>query len=121
MHKVVSHAKSHIYDIHAVIASIVVFLFMMLIKPPMKRWIAKMLEKHFGNRSDWDLEQENYRRRGNMLLIVFVIILGYLIFAVIALLSPGIEFSFFNGGMTGVYALCEYAFYEQITYGEDTI
>ena len=51
-----------------------------------------------------------------MLLIVLTMILSFFVFALVALVSPLIEFSFPTAVMSGVFALCEYAFWDQITF-----
>ncbi|MBR6535687.1 MAG: hypothetical protein IKT67_00640 [Lachnospiraceae bacterium] len=51
-----------------------------------------------------------------MLLIILTMLLSFGLFWVASVISPLINFSFPTAVMSGVFALCEYAFLDQITF-----
>lgn len=116
MHRIFSYAKSHIYELHAILVATVAVVLMFLIKRPIKNWI----ERHVDNRIVRNPElSENRRiliRRGNLLVIVLTMLLSFGLFGVASMISPLIDFSFPTAVLSGVFALCEYAFLDQITF-----
>lgn len=116
MRKILSYAKSHIYEIHAIIAATIVVVLMSFIKTPIKKLIVKAIDRKLEKQPEHSDRREIIIRRCNMLLIVLTMCLSVLVFALLAVLSPLIEFSFLSAVMSGVFALCEYAFWDQITF-----
>lgn len=49
-----------------------------------------------------------------MIILVLAFLLSVVVFAMLSLVSPLIEFSVFMAGMSGVFALVEYALFEQL-------
>lgn len=117
MRKLLSYAKSHIYEIHAIFAATVVVGLMYLIKRPIKRWTVKIVDEKIEKAPELFRQRENMIKRRNMILIVLTMCLAVVVFALLSVVSPLIEFSFPMAVLTGVFALCEYAFIEQITFG----
>lgn len=116
MRKIFSYAKSHIYELHAILVATVVVVLMFIIKEPIKRWVAKRVDKKIVGRPELAEKRRLLIRRGNMLLIVLTMVLSVLIFTGAALVSPFIEFSIWSAVLSGIFALCEYAFLDQITF-----
>lgn len=116
MRKILSYAKSHIYELHAIIAATIVVVLMSLIKGPIKKQIVKAVDRRLETRPEYSDRRELIIKRCNMLLIVLTMCLSVIVFGVLAVLSPLIEFSFPSAVMSGVFALCEYAFLDQITF-----
>lgn len=110
-----SYLMSHMYDIHAIIAATVVVALMSYIKVPVKRKLADMAEYHRKKKGEAEEVMPLLLRRYHFLLIVLVFALSVPVFAVLSLLSPFIFFTWPSSLLTGVFALCIYAFLEQIT------
>lgn len=116
MRKILSYAKSHIYELHALLVATFVVVLMSLIKEPIKRKIAQSVDKKIQSKPELAKKRGIMVKRGNMLLIVLTMLLSFVVFTVVALVSPLISFSFSTAVMSGVFALCEYAFWDQITF-----
>lgn len=117
MRKILSYAKSHMYEIHALLVATAVVVLMYLIKGPIKKTIVKLVDRKLEMRPDLADERDVLIRRRNMLLILLTMLLSFGLFALVALVSPLVEFSLSTAVMSGVFALCEYAFFDQITFG----
>jgi len=116
MRKLLSYAKSHIYELHALLVATFVVVLMGFIKEPIKRKIVQSVDKKIQSKPELTQKRKRMVKRRNMLLIVLTMILSFFVFALVALVSPLIEFSFPTAVMSGVFALCEYAFWDQITF-----
>ena len=116
MHEIFRYAKSHIYEIHALLVATAVVVLMYLIKGPIKRVIVQSVDHELGLRPELADERDIMIKRRNMLLILLTMLFSFGLFALVALISPLIEFSFSTAVMSGVFALCEYAFLDQITF-----
>ena len=110
-----SYIMSHMYDIHAIIAATVVVAAMSYIKVPVKRILACMVERRVEKNIKLEKKKGLLLRRYNLLLIVMVFVLSVPVFAILSILSPFISFSWQSAVMTGVFALCIYAFIEQVS------
>ena len=117
MRKLLSYAKSHIYEIHALLVATAVVVLMYLIKGPIKRVIVQSVDRKLEKKPQLADEREMMIRRRNMLLILLTLLLSFGLFVLVALISPLVEFSLSTAIMSGVFALCEYAFWDQITFG----
>lgn len=116
MRKLLSYAKSHIYEIHALLVATFVVVLMSFIKEPIKRKIAHSVDKKIQSRPELMQKRRIMVKRKNVLLIVLTMLLSFAVFTLASLISPLIEFSFSTAVMSGVFALCEYAFIDQITF-----
>lgn len=116
MRKVLSYGKSHIYDIHAFIVAVITIMLMNLIKRYLKPKIKMYVEKRAEVERKWYERKEQYLKRCNMVLIVLAMVLAFVLFGVLAFVSPMILFSVESAVMSGVFALTGYAFLEQMTY-----
>ena len=116
MRKLLSYAKSHIYELHALLVATFVVVLMSFIKEPVKRKIQQSVDKKILDKPELAPKRKLMVRRRNMILIVLVMLLSFVVFALAAAVSPLIEFSFPTAVMSGVFALCEYAFWDQITF-----
>lgn len=116
MRKILSYLKSHIYELHAGAVATVVVLIMLLVKPPIKRKIVHIVELWLEQHPEQIERKTCIVKRCNIILIILTMFLAIGGFAVLAALSPFVEFSFPTAIMSGVFALCEYAFLEQITF-----
>ena len=118
MRKLLSYAKSHLYEIHALLVATFVVVLMSLIKEPIKRKIVQSVERKVAVKPELADKRNVMIRRGNMLLIILTMVLSFGVYTVVALVSPIIRFSCPTAVMSGVFALCEYAFWEQISFGQ---
>lgn len=121
MRKIFSYAKSHIYDIHAVLVGTMVLVLMNFIKKPVKSRVEQFVDAKIQKNPELGEKRKIYLKRYNAIIILLTMFLAFVVFAMLSFLSPMIEFSFQAGIMSGVYALCEYAVIDQFTcrYGED--
>lgn len=121
MRKILSYAKSHIYDIHAVVAGTLVLVLMYYIKKPVKAWVEQYVNEKIRQNPELEKKRKLFLKRYNMVIILLTMVLAFLVFTILSFVSPMIEFSFQTGIMSGVYALCEYAILDQFTcrYEED--
>lgn len=118
MRKLLSYAKSHIYDIHAVIAATITLVLMYFIKRPIKQGIASYVNKKSETDLKWQENKALYIRRCNMVLILLTMVIAYVIFFVLSLISPLVEFSAPTACMSGVIALVEYACIDQMSFAK---
>lgn len=115
MRKILSYAKSHIYDIHAVLAGMIVLVLMYYIKKPIKARVVLYVDAKIRQNPKLSGKRKVLQKRYNAIIILFTMILALGVFTILSLVSSMIEFSFQTGLMSGVYALCEYAVVEQFT------
>lgn len=116
MRKILSYAKSHIYDIHAVIAATITLVLMYFVKRPIKQRIALYVDKRAEADSKWQENKAIYLRRCNMVLILLTMVIAYAMFWVLSVISPLVEFSAQSACMSGVIALVEYACIDQMSF-----
>lgn len=116
MRKLFSYAKSHIYELHAILVATFVVVLMFLIKGPIKKRVEKNVDKKIARRPELADKRRSMIRRGNTVLIVLTMLLSVAVFAAAAWISPFIEFSLSSAVLSGIFALCEYAFLDQITF-----
>ena len=116
MRRLFSYIKSHIYDIHAILAATFAVFLLYLIKKPIKKYLESCLDKWLQKYPEKKEKRELYRKRYNMILIVLAIVMSFVLFGILSVLSPMIHFSVQSALMSGVFALCEYAFIDQITF-----
>lgn len=116
MRKLLSYANSHRYEIHALFVATFVVVLMSLIKEPIKRKIVQSVDRKIKSKPELAQKRKIMVKRRNMFLIVLTMFLSFVAFALAAAVSPLIEFSFPTAVMSGVFALCEYAFWDQITF-----
>lgn len=118
MQRILSYAKSHIYEIHALLVATFVVVLMSFIKKPIKREIVQSVDRKIAEKPELADKRNVMIKHGNMLLILMTMLLSFGVFTLVALGSPIIRFSFPTAVMSGVFALCEYAFWEQITFDQ---
>ena len=94
MRKILSYAKSHLYEIHALFAATFVVVLMSFIKEPIKKIIVQSVDKKIKKKPDLMQKRRIMVRRRNMLLIMLTMLLSFIVFALVALVSPLIKFSF---------------------------
>ena len=64
--------------------------------------------------TEWKKNRRLYTKRCNMIILIFAFILSMVVFTILSFVSPLIEFSVFMAGMSGVFALAEYAIFDQL-------
>lgn len=117
MHLFLSYMKSHIYEIHALLAASIAFLLMFPLKKPVKDWISLYGERRVMKSLKWKQHRELYECRMRILLIVITYVLSAVLFAIISMISPMVHMSMKTAVLSGVFATTEYAVYEQLSYG----
>ena len=110
-----SYIMSHMYDIHAIVAGAMVVAVMMYIKAPIKKRIKDFVKLAIEKKPELAEKRELMIKRGNSILIVLVFPLAVVAFSALVIISPFIFFSWQSSIMAGVFALCIYAFIEQVS------
>ena len=114
MRKVLSYAKSHIYEIHAIMAATITLVIVFCMKSFLKRRIKDFVEKKAAENMLWNANKEIYLKRCNGIILILMIVIAFLIFTLEALVSPFIDFSLWTAFLSGAFALTEYAIMEQL-------
>lgn len=117
MRLLLSYCKSHIYELHSILAATIAFFLMFWIKGSIKEMLARKVDEKAKKNPKWQKNKALYRKRCNGLLIIFTMLLSYLLFLILSFVSPLINFSLQSAVMSGVFAMTEYAIVDQITYG----
>lgn len=117
MRILLSYAKSHIYELHAVVVAVVTIVIMYQIKVPIKRIVSEKVDTMLEKKAEKKKMRMLYVRRGNAVLILLAMLLAFVLFLVVSMVSPLIHFSLETAIMSGVFSLAGYAFWDQITYG----
>ncbi len=112
MRKFLSYAKSHIYDIHAIVVSVGLVILMICIRKPLCRKIKESIDSKMADTPG--LKRQSLVRKWNILLLLLLMLLSIAGFAIFAVISPFIDFSLPSGIMSGVYTLCGCAFWDQL-------
>lgn len=114
---VTKYSASHMYEIHALIAATLAFLLMFLIKHPIKNFVNDYVEKKALQNEKWMKNKVVYRKRMNMLVIVTTTVVTWVIFGLVSVVSPLIDYSWKTAGLSVAFALSEYAVFEQFYFG----
>lgn len=114
MHLILSYCKSHIYELHAILAATLTFLLMFPLKKPIKDWTRKYVSKRAHRSEKWKKNEDLYRKRMNLLVIFTTIILSMALFGIVSYLSPLIHFSWYTAILSASFSMAEYAVYDQI-------
>ena len=108
-----SYCKSHIYELHALLAATITFFLMFEIKKPIKIWTHKYVTEKARKNQKWSKNKKLYNKRCNMLVVITTIIIAAIVFVFFYLVSPFISFSLHMTWLSGAFALAEYAVYDQ--------
>ena len=113
MHLLLSYCKSHMYELHALLAATITFFLMFPLKQPIKDQIWCWVEKKTLENEKWKQRRLLYHKRGNMIILLLAFAIAGVLFALISVVSPLIHFSWYMTWMSGAFALTEYAVYDQ--------
>ena len=114
VHLFLSYCKSHIYELHAVLAATITFFLMFPIKAPIKRKLAAYVERRAAEDEKWNENKKLYRKRCNMIILFLAVFLAAFIFLLVSMISPLIEFSAYTALLSGALTLTEYAVFDQV-------
>ena len=114
--KLLSYVGSHIYDIHAFIASLFVLAILFMMKKKLNDVINKKIDKYIDKKPNLSDKKERYVRRSGMIYIACIFPLSIIMFGLVDLVSPLVEFSIPAAVMSTVYVLFEYAILRQVAY-----
>lgn len=114
--KLLSYVGSHIYDIHAFIASLLVLGILFMMKKKLNDVILNRIDGYINKHPNLSEKKDLYIKRSGMIYIVCIFPLSVLMFALVDLISPLVEFSIPAAVMSTVYVLFEYAILRQIAY-----
>ena len=114
MHLLLSYCKSHIYELHALLAATITFFVMFPLKNPIKVRLERWGDEKASKNERWKKHRKLYRKRCNMMVLLIAFLLAEVLFCIISFVSPLIHFSWYMTWMSGVFALAEYAVYDQI-------
>ena len=111
---ILKYTKSHIYELHALLAGMLSFLLMLQVKKPVKKWLSAYTEKRCAESRKWNQNRLVYRRRLGLSLIALDFLISAVIFAILARLSPLIHDSTKTMWLSGFLSLTIYALYDQM-------
>lgn len=114
MHLFLSYCKSHIYELHALLAATITFLAMFELKKPIKVRTREIVDAKAKENQKWEKNRRLYYKRCNMLIVAATLLLAALLFLFLSIVSPFINFSWHMTWMSGAFALTEYAIYDQV-------
>ena len=114
VHLFLSYCKSHIYELHAVLAATITFFLMFPIKAPIKRKLADYVERRAAEDEKWNENKKLYRKRCNMVVLFLAVLLAAFIFLLVSMISPLIDFSAYTALLSGALTLTEYAVFDQV-------
>lgn len=114
--KLLSYVGSHIYDIHAFIASLLVLGILFMMKNKLNGIIMKRIDEYIEKHPNLSEKKDTYARRSGMIYIACIFPLSVVMFGLVDLVSPLVEFSFPAAVMSTVYVLFEYAVLRQVAY-----
>ena len=116
--KLLSYTRSHIYDIHAVVVSLLVLVVVFFIQKKLHSVIIQYIDKYLEKKPDMQKKRDVYIRRISLIYIVLIFLLSNVFFALVALISPFVVFSFPSAVMGMVYTIFEYAILRQIMWNK---
>lgn len=116
--KLLSYTKSHIYDIHAVIVSVLVLVTVFFIQKKLHNVLISYVDKYLEKKPDNQGKRDVYIRRSSLIYVVIIFALSNVFFALVALVSPFVTFSFQSAVMGAVYTLFEYAILRQVMWNK---
>ena len=114
--KLLSYVGSHIYDIHAFFASLLVLGMLIIVQRKLNDVIVRKIDKHIEKKPNSSDKRDTYIRRSGMIYIAAIFPVSMVIFLLVDLVSPLVEFSIPAVVMCAVYVLFEYAILRQIAY-----
>ena len=103
--KLLSYVGSHIYDIHAFIASLLVLGFLIVVQKKLNDVIVKKIDKHIEKKPNLSDKRDTFVRRSGMIYIAAIFPVSIVMFLLVDLISPLVEFSFPATVMSSVYVL----------------
>ena len=116
--KLLSYTKSHMYDIHAVIVSVLVLVTVFFIQKKLHNVLISYVDKYLEKKPDKQGKRDVYIRRSSLIYVVIVFVFSNVFFALVALVSPFVTFSFPSAVMGSVYTLFEYAILRQVMWNK---
>ncbi|MCI6517395.1 MAG: hypothetical protein MR442_09515 [Lachnospiraceae bacterium] len=117
MHILLSYSKSHIYELHAILAATVTVLTVQAIKRPIKKKIADWVAIKAQTKERWEEKEKIYCKRANIMIVLLAFVSACLIYQAVTIVSPLIDFSIPTTILSGVFTLAEYAFLDQMLCG----
>lgn len=114
IYTILKYAKSHIYELHALLAGTLAFLLMFQAKKPAKKLILSFVKRRSETSRRWKNNQIIYRRRLGLSLIALDFAISAAVFWVLAMVSPLIRFSLRTMWLSGFLSLTLYSLYEQV-------
>ena len=114
--KLLSYVGSHIYDIHAFIASLLVLGVLVIAQRKLNDVIVRKIDKNIEKKPNLSDKKDTYIRRSGMIYIAAIFPVSMVMSLLVDLVSPLVEFSIPAVVMCAVYVLFEYAILRQIAY-----
>lgn len=108
------YINSHIYDIYAILVGTITLAIVMILKMPIKRSSHKLADRKCGPEKEQTEEWKRIYKRQNGVIFLLVMVVAFLTFAVVAQISPQIDFSLGSAAMSVVYAIAEYEIIDRL-------
>ena len=116
MHFLLSYAKSHIYDLHALVVGTIIFVLILVWKESIDMVIVDWVSKHYEDRTE-SRKLAAYRRLWGLIYIL-IIALSFLFFYAVAFISPFVENSVPASIISAAFAITELEFYKTFLQGK---
>ena len=114
IYTILKYAKSHIYELHALLAGTLAFFLMFQVKKPVKKLLSNFVKRRAEANSKWEKNQIIYRSRLGLSLIALDFAISAAVFCVLAFVSPLICFSFRTMWLSGFLSFTLYSLYDQV-------
>ena len=116
MHFLLSYAKSHIYDLHALLVGTIIFVLILIWKESIDTVIVDWVNKHLEDRAE-ARKLAAYRRLWGLIYLL-IIALAFLFFYAVAFISPFVENSVPASIISAAFAITELEFYKTFLQGK---
>ncbi len=114
MHLILMYCKSHIYELHSLLAAFITIILMQHIKKPIKRKIARFVLNMAAKKDKWKEHKVVYYKRMNTIVVLVAEIMGGVSFELVNIFSPLVVFKWFTTLTTGAIAIAGYKILEQM-------
>lgn len=115
LHIILSYAKSHIYDLHGLLAATISVIIMMFLKRPIKTKIDGYVDRKSAADETYARHRAYHRKALNFVLILLTAAVTYIVYFLIEAVSPMIPHHSLLSGITSItFSLTEYAIIDQL-------
>lgn len=120
IHMFLSYCKSHIYDLHALLAATIAMILMVFIKKPVKRKIDEHVERKSAADPEYAAYRREHRKNWNFVIMLITGAVSLAVYFVIETVSPMLEKRSIQSALICIaFAFTEYAVIDQFIGAKD--